>query len=211
MFCSNCGAKNKDDAVFCIECGQKVSPTPTKTETAPATKKKSGIWRRLLKVVLSFILLIVGISIIGFAYQWYKDLPRPVDTLGKVSLGMKPVDVTLDLGKPTDEGVNDEGWKHYFYKDYSTLNYFIAFDENDRVRRICSEAFYNDIFGLGVYDSEDRVVNKLGEPSKTSINQDGLSKFISYSKYNIAFSIEKGSVKAVCVTTTELVFTDEYK
>lgn len=211
MFCSHCGAKNKEDAVFCIECGLKVGTSPTKSEVTQIPKKKSSIWRRLLKVVLGFILLIIGISIISFAYQWYKDLPRPVDTLGKISLGMKPVEVTLDLGKPTEEGVNDEGWKHYFYKDYSTLNYFVAFDENDSVRRVCSENVYNEVFGLGVYDSEDSVVSKLGEPSKTSINQDGLSKFISFSKYNVAFSIQKGSVKAVCVTTTELVFTDEYK
>ncbi|MCB9810405.1 zinc-ribbon domain-containing protein [Candidatus Nomurabacteria bacterium] len=211
MFCSNCGAKNKEDAVFCIECGHKVGSTPTKSETAPATKKKSSIWRRLLKVVLGFILLIVGISIIGFAYQWYKDLPREMDTLGSISLGMKPVDVTLELGKPNDERINDEGEKGYIYNGYSGIDYIIVFDENDKVRRICSENSYREVMGLGKYDSEERIVNKLGKPSNTSVNAEGTRKFISYAKYNVTFEIEQGDARLVCVTTTEMSYTDEYQ
>lgn len=211
MFCSNCGAKNKEDAVFCIECGHKVGSTPTKTETTPKTKKKSSIWRRLLKVVLGFILLIVGISVIGFAYQWYKDLPREMDQLGSISLGMKPVDVTLELGKPSDEITNDEGNKGFIYNGYSGIEYFIAFDENDTVRRICSENSYREVMGLGKYDSEEKIVNKLGKPSNTSVNVEGTRKFISFAKYNVSFEVEQGDVRLVCVTTTEMSYADEYK
>lgn len=214
MFCSSCGKKNKEDAVFCIECGRKISSIQVKT-VEPITKKKnlSTIWRRLLKVTLSFLLLIVVLSILDFAYQWYKDLPAPVDTLGKISLGMEPVEVTLSIGKPTREDVDGKNRQRYFYNDYAgDSEYVISFDKTSGVQVICTENYIHSVVGLSVYDSERSIIDKLGDPTKTSINKDGLTKFISYNQYKLAFGIKEGSVAAVCVTGTgEVTFINEYQ
>jgi len=37
MFCTNCGAENKDDAKFCVKCGQTISEVPG--EGRPSTAK----------------------------------------------------------------------------------------------------------------------------------------------------------------------------
>jgi hypothetical protein len=58
--------------------------------------------------------------------------------------------------------------------------------------------------GLGVYDRESRAVDKLGKPSAISIVDEGVSKFIYYEKYQVAFNIKKNTVEAVCVTATDL-------
>lgn len=66
MFCSNCGAKNADEAAFCSGCGKPLagnerpssSPIPTPAQRAEGAKKgaKQGLWIGL-GVGLAFILL----------------------------------------------------------------------------------------------------------------------------------------------------------
>lgn len=170
-------------------------------------------WKLVLKVLGGIVLLISLISAGVGGYYWYKNLPHEVSTLGKISLGMSPVEVTLKLGIPTSGHEEDEtaSTKSYLYKGYSTIQYIILFDENDRAALICSQEYYNEVFGLGVYDDEEKIIKKLGEPTNVSINETGTSKMISYSQYKVAFDIEKGDVKTVCVTDSgKATFNNEF-
>lgn len=222
MFCTKCGVKNEDVVKFCVSCGEKINTdtatddkgtinetTQNNTKSTPIKARKS-VWKLILKILFIIILIPIVISVLVLSYQWYQDLPRKTDQLGTISIGMKTVDVTLKLGKPDDETTNDAGTLGYTYKDYSGINYFIAFDENKSVRRICTQNSYSEIMGLGVYDSKDTIIRKLGQPSSVSISSDGTRELISFSQYQVAFEIEKGSVKLACVSTTEMKYVDEY-
>lgn len=159
--------------------------------------------------------LLIGAGI--YAYYWYENLPYEATQLGKVSLDMTPVEVTLELGKPDQDFIDDNGVKRFLYIDYgSTYDYQIKFEKDnsgtERVVVVCSEDYINDIFGLGVYNPESKIINKLGKPTNISVNKDGLLKFISYSKWKVAFVIEKGDVKATCITKTgKVAFNEEYQ
>jgi hypothetical protein len=172
-------------------------------------KKK---WRLVVKILGGFCL--VGLVIWGGVYAclWYSERPQPIDKLGAISLGMAPVDVTLALGEPAKKTLSATGKTRYIYTDYSgyTTEYLIDF-ENEAVSTVCSEDYTNDFAGLGVYDREENVTKKLGLPSKTSINKNGLEKAISYEKYGVSFLVAKGSVKAVCATDSGgISYVEEY-
>jgi len=170
-------------------------------------KKK---WKLLLKIAGVLVLIGIIIAASVFAYFWYINRPHEANKLGKISLGMSPVDVTLQLGKPSAELVDDDGGKRFVYSGYSAIDYLIKF-ENDSVAFVCTYQYLNEVFGLGVYDSEEKVLKKLGSPSNTSINKEGLTKFISYDKYKVSFGIERGEVDSVCVTKSGKVsFAEEY-
>ena len=223
MYCTKCGTKNDDGVKFCVQCGQKMDPDNiagvkdtsnevVRNNAQPVQKKtRKSIWRIILKVVLILILVPIVISALTLTYQWYQDLPHPVNQLGSIKLGMKPVEVTLALGKPSQETTDYKNRVRYVYTDYGgKTRYLITFNEQTGASQVCSEDYSNDVLGLGVYDDEKQVTNKLGEPSKVSINEEGLMKLISYSQYNIAFGIKEGDVSLTCVTDSEMSFVDEY-
>lgn len=224
MFCTKCGTKNDDAVKFCVDCGQKINTDNTagvkdasneiiRNDAQPVPKKaRKSIWKILLKIILILILVPIVISALTLTYQWYQDLPHSVNQLGSIKLGMKPVEVTLALGKPSQETTDYKNRVRYIYTDYGgKTRYLITFNEQTGASQICSEDYSNDVLGLGVYDDERQVTNKLGEPSKVSINEEGLMKLISYSEYNIAFGIKEGDVSLTCVTDSEMSFVDEYK
>ena len=173
-------------------------------------KKKWVVVGKIVGVILVIILLVSGMV---YAHGWYQNRPHEVDTLGKISFGMSPVEVTLLLGKPSTEDVDGKNRQRYFYNNYlDRVEYVMSFDGVNGVQVVCSENYIYTLLGLGVYDSEQDIINKLGQPTKTSINEDGLIKFISYSQYKLAFGIQKGSVSTICITNTgEITFINEYK
>jgi hypothetical protein len=180
------------------------------------TKRKK--WRLVAKIVGVLILIGIVIGIGAWAWNWYENRPQVVTKIGDISLGMTPIDVTLALGKPNLEApaTGEDQTSRFYYFDYDNeLNYLIRFSKDSGVERavvVCTENSYRKIFGLGKYNDEDKIIEKLGKPTTTSIRADGLAKFISYSQWKVAFSIEKGQVKNVCVTNSgEVKFLDEYK
>lgn len=173
---------------------------------------KGKRWKSVGKGALALIGLIIIIGVINLVYSWYSSRPYKVDTLREVSLGMSSVEVTVQLGAPDSDFVDDDGKKRYAYLNHSgNLDYLINFDEYDSVVRICSEDRFNKIFGLGVLSDEKEIIQKIGQPTKTSINEEGLIKLISYNQYNVAFGIEKGRIRMVCVTDSEINFISEYQ
>jgi len=217
MFCTNCGSENNNEVKFCVKCGKEVKTTDSVTEcteTVKVPKKGFKKWLSIgIKIVWLIILVPVVISALVYAYQWYEELPREANKLGLIEVGMKPVEVTLELGKPDTENRNSETNNlYYIYSKYgSDLDYYVVFDDEERVRRICTMDTYKEVMGLGVYDSEEKVLSKYGQPSKVSVNSEGTRKTISFSEYRVAFEVEKNKVRIACVTTTEMTYSDEYQ
>lgn len=173
-------------------------------------------WKMVGKIIggLLALGLLIGAGIYG--YFWYTNLPYEATQLGKISIDMTPVEVTLQLGKPGFDKTDDLGVRRFIYADYGTMDYSVKFEKDasgvEKLTKACSGDYMNDIFGLGVYDSEDNVIKKLGEPTNTSVRKDGLAKFISYKKWKVAFLIEKGEVKQTCITKSgNVTFLEEYK
>lgn len=181
------------------------------------TKKKK--WRLVIKVIAVLILLGILIGLGVWGWSVYKDRPQPVDTLGSISLGMTPIDVTLAVGKPTQEILPNEldTSRRYIYEGYGgDLKYTIKFSGSDEtpvdvVQVVCTGDYMNEVFGLGKYDSEKDVIKKLGSPSNQSIRADGLAKMISYEKWNVAFEIQQGDVTKTCISSSgKVTYLKEY-
>lgn len=174
---------------------------------------KKRKWKIMGKIAGVVVLISILISIGIYGYNVYKNRPTVQTELAGISIGMKKVDVTLIKGRPDKENVSEEGVTTLMYSDYSgTLEMFVTLDaENKEVYRICSLEFYDEVFGLGEYDSLERVTNKLGEAPEKSINADGTMMIITYPEYNVAFQIFEGDVNMTCVTTQEKVgYVEEY-
>ncbi len=174
-------------------------------------------WVLVAKIMTGFIFIIITITAGIYLYNLQKSKPYKMDTLGQVSTGMTPVDVTLQLGEPSIDTTNANGERMFVYSSYGNqVDYQIKFKNdsfgNEMVSTVCSENFLNEIFGIGLYDKETSIIDKLGNPSSTSINSNGLLKFISYNKWGVAFMIEKGGVKATCITDNgSISFINEYE
>lgn len=173
------------------------------------SKKKK--WRLVAKIAGGLFLFGVLIGLGTWSWIWYKERPQPVDTLGSLSLGMTPLEVSLAVGKPDNESAplkeTDESRWYLYNNHYDELEYFVRFSDKtesstELAEIICTRNYQHDVFGLSKYSSEKEIKKKLGEPTSQSIRLDGLAKMISYEKWKVAFEIEKGDVIAVCISSS---------
>ena len=161
-------------------------------------------WRAFLKglgVVLGFVVL-AGVG--WWGYVQYGDRPKLATSLQDISLGMTQVEVTLVKGKP-DRVLTDE--------DSETLIYDRGESDSDAVflrgktpeelvvRDVCSTSSYGSVQGIGRFSSENKLIEKLGEPSSVSINRDGTEKIVTYPEWNAAYGIKRGEVSRYCITS----------
>lgn len=180
------------------------------------THKKK--WCLVLKIIGGLACLGILVSLAIHGWYVYKERPQPIDTLGAISLGMTPLEVTLALGKPSGTNENDmfDSHRRYVYTDYSgTPEYIIKFSEVtnsiEYVESVCSRDYSKTIFGLGKYSSEFEVIKKLGAPVSQSIHKDGLKKMISYPEWKVSFEIEKNDVISTCVSEDgDIKYLEEY-
>ena len=178
--------------------------------------KVCKVFKWIRNAILVLILLVVLGGIATWSYWGYVNRPQPVYSLNNVSLGDSRVDVTIEHGSPdfadTNEKTGNEG---LIYRDaYGKIEFLVAIDKSSspdgEAFRICSTDYWDEVLGLGVYDSEDKVVKKLGEPEFVSINENGLEKSISSPEYTISIVIKKGDVYMTCVNSRPLKYGDEY-
>lgn len=184
---------------------------------------RSGKWR----VVRTIIALIVGLSIVAALGIWgwsrYQERPIVTDELVGIRLGMKPVDVKLLKGAPFNEDTavpevkdGEASMVWGFRESYSDRVLVVHFVgpavDSLGVAIVCERDGYSKLFGLGRYSRESDVIGKLGEPTRTSIDSNGLSKLISFKQWNVAFGVSKGVVNQVCVSSSgAVVYLKEYQ
>lgn len=187
---------------------------------ALSVRKKWKVFGKVLAVLILIGCLIGG----GFwGYLEWQDRPYVVDEFESIRLGMRPVDVTILKGKPQDDTNHAEKSEK---GDYYTLSYmfdvdpdadgflYVAFRgstaEELAVRRVCRKGGYGDLLGFGEYSRETDIVDKLGKPTSVSIRDTGLAKFINYGQWNVAYQIQEGRARVLCMTTAPITFIDEY-
>jgi hypothetical protein len=174
-------------------------------------------WKLAGNIVAGFVALCAVIGGGLYAWSYVSDLPLAptvVTELAGVKLGMSPTDVTLALGKPDVAGEpkikNKETRIDYFYSDPQVdINFYGPDKYTTKVGSICTNVVYTTLLGFDNYSSEVSVIDRLGKPDQTSIAKGGLSKIISYPKWNVAFTISKGTVSEKCISLSGLEFNDE--
>lgn len=184
-----------------------------------------GKWKTIGKVLA--VLVLIG-SVIGggiWAYDWYEDRPYAETEFRGLSLGMRPVDVTLLKGAPTNENTTpeyredlDEFTVMYIYNDEDTDSgpgktaVFMrgATADDLRVMRVCALDGYAHLLRVSPSDSERDMIEALGEPSQTSISADGLSKWVNYEQWNAAYLLSAGEVVFRCLSETKMIMEEEY-
>jgi hypothetical protein len=181
-----------------------------------------GKWKIVGRVVGILLLCIGVLAGIGWGWYSYANRPSAAQELEGVRLGMTPVQVTLARGEPTkkSETAKDKdgeirvGWTYQDTgtTDEWTLVMFFGRSENElKASIVCRRGGYTTLHGLGRFNSEGDVLNKLGQPTNESIHKSGLSKIISFASLKTAYTITKGQVSEVCVTDTGAVtYADEY-
>lgn len=180
------------------------------------TKHKK--WRLIGKITGAILLLAILIGLGIWAWIQYQNRPQVVNSVGDVSLGMTPVEVTLAIGNPEVnlEGTEEDTDLRHIYLNYNDeVDYFVRFSNESGEYRavvICSSNYLREVLGFSKYDSESKVIKKLGEPTSISVREDGLEKMISYKQWKTAFGIEQGDVETVCATESgEVKYIKEYE
>jgi hypothetical protein len=172
---------------------------------------------------------LIGALVGGGVWGWlaYQNRPYVVDTLAGIRLGMTPLEVQLVKGKgvmlpPLEQesvGPNDRFSSFSLYGDFSDhLDPYVlgvSFRGNDphsmRVTQVCEKKGNNKLLGIGHYSKEQDVIDRLDEPSRVSINAEGLRKYLSYEQWKVGFEIEQGNVIEICITESgELIYHTEY-
>ncbi|MEX2259821.1 MAG: hypothetical protein WD672_14035 [Woeseia sp.] len=168
-------------------------------------------WTLVGKIV--GVLILTGAIIGGGVWGWfsYRDRPYVVEEFAGIRLGMRPVDVTIAKGEASgeqdlSEGENKEKLRvvWIYRSDDSGPTVFVIFDGSKReemvVTRICQRKGYRNLLGVDMYMSEKEVVQELGESSHERINDNQLSKWLSYERWNVAYLVQAGKVDTMCVT-----------
>ena len=186
-------------------------------------KGMSGFIKAL--IIIAILIPIIGIlaAIAIPAYQDKVVRNQVMTELDGISLGMRPVDVTLVKGKASnssEQPTQTENRSHlywYFYNPELEHTLMLQFSGNDNeslaVYSICSNQPNRlNIKGISFLEHtrEDEIIRKLGQPTNISIRGNGLSKMLSYLPMKIAFEFTQDKITMVCVTDTILSYSDEY-
>lgn len=172
-------------------------------------------WLLVGKIFALIVVVSAAVYLGTWAWRNYKDRPQTVSELGGVSIGMKPVEIKLALGEPSYDTTAQASDRREMVFSKNSGKLFVIFeivDGNELAKIICSTDYRDEVFGLGKYDTEKRILRKLGTPVATSVNASGLGKMISYPKWKVSFEVEKGAVTSVCISKDGTVnFVDEYQ
>ncbi len=181
-------------------------------------------WWKTVGKVFGVQVLIGGIIGAG-VWGWfeYQDRPYVVEELAGLRLGMTPVEVQLAKGKPI--GGSDEepfeqddefrmGWilGGNEYDPWHAVIFFGDAPNEMELGIVCEHDGSTSLLGIKRSMSGDGVIKKLGQPSHESIHRDGLSKTISYEKWNVSYEIKKGQVIKMCISHSgKVVYADQYE
>lgn len=187
-------------------------------------QKKWSFWASTIYILLIVTGMIAAIAIPAYQNKLIRN--QVVTEMNGIKLGMRPVEVTLAKGRPSNFSVNPEinengiylNW-NFYYSNSSVNDYWVTVDfygkdiNSLKVDRICSNR-PAELSLEGVpyleYTGEKELINKLGKPTHISIFKDGTSKLISYQANKVAFEFTRNEITQVCVSNSEVSYTQEY-
>lgn len=167
-------------------------------------------WGTFITFLTVLVVLSTVLGMGAWLYNKNEIRPQVMSSLNGINLGMSEVDVILKKGEPDDTSDSVPGENEYsrwlLYLGYGT-SYTYAYLRGPKdsmvVVDVCDVGGYGSALGLSSSSSEEDVIEKLGQPSSISLNEDGTAKLISYPQWNAAFEIDRGRVNKVCVTSRE--------
>lgn len=183
-------------------------------------------WKLIGKMI--GVLILVGAMIGGGIWGWmkYQDRPKMTTSLGGIGLDLRPVEVSLKLGEPirkidvieVDEPKPGSEYsalwvyaEDYEADEWMLVRFYGSDPDNITTGIICQFNGSDELVGVNRFYSEDRIIERLGEPTHVSINKDGTSKYISYEHWLAAFEIERGRISALCLSKSgRVTFGVEY-
>jgi len=153
MFCGKCGAKNADNAQFCANCGEKLTPIETPTVSAPETPSSSDSKNRKVGIIgvaaVAVIVLILLISL--FSGRGYKATAKQyVDALlsgdGEEIVSLLPkklVKTIIEENELTKEILITE-IDEYLVEQLSYIGFFLGEDFEYKLKYQGSEPITDD-------------------------------------------------------------------
>lgn len=150
-------------------------------------------WRQNATKLLVFIVS-AGLSIyvvVEAKAAYANRVVRVTEYMG-VKIGESKPNIKFKLGAPAEEAPESWGYKEDG-KDWSSVVLFNK-DKAQAVVYLGSCTYCHTIYGLGIGNSYDTVIAKLGEPSHVRETADSLSRYHFYKDLNLVVRFERGAV-----------------
>ncbi len=173
-----------------------------------ATKDRWQWKKIILWSVAGPIALIAVCSALYYGYEKVSDFPKVQTEYWGIRLGMPKDDVIFMKGKPESSTPDSKSQRETLsYKD-NRNHYEIFISTSGRVQAVLCipDSHYSSaIQGIGYQDTFEKVVNKFGQPSRSSNNKDKSERLHHFSKYNVFFGFAKGVVESIGIDDNESI------
>ena len=157
-------------------------------------------WKRLAK----WTVVVVAVPIVGFglwlaALSYLSERPQVEQALWGIKPGISVDELVFLKGKPSGDG-----GEHWLYGNSGEIFHVVAF-RNSKVRSVTALAWDGNMSslpslqGISYYSTQVDIENKFGAPDHVSVNKDKTRRTLSYLKYQLFFTLEKGKVVALGV------------
>ncbi len=149
---------------------------------------------RWKKVFLTTLVVTVIVACAAWAYSEYENRIAAQTKFLSIALGSKVPDVRFIKGNPVIASADGDVW---IFNGSNKKPELLVLFKDAVVKSVLyiGECFYcNQIFGLGIGASYEKVKEKLGEPTSISISSDQLKRLASFKKWNIVFTLKENKV-----------------
>lgn len=160
-------------------------------------------WKRIaLWSAATFVLPAVAFATWLLLDDYRLSQPRVQREYEGLAIGEAQADVKFKKGEPSR--VEDGFW---LYDPGSTSPLLIVGWHEGRVRFVMSHGenvSFSAVQSIGRGDSQETIVARFGKPDHVSTSADGLSRWLSFAKYGVAFQLERNSVISAGVYDSSL-------
>lgn len=149
---------------------------------------------RWKKVFLTTLVVTVIIACVALAYSEYENRITTQSAFLSITLGSKVSDVRFIKGNPDMASMDGGVW---IFNDLNKKAELLVLFRDKVVKAVLyiGECFYcNQMFGLGIGTSYEKVKEKLGEPTSVSISPDQLKRLASFEKWNVVFTLQENKI-----------------
>ncbi len=149
---------------------------------------------RWKKVFLTALVVTVTIACVAWAYSEYENRIMAQSEFLSISLGSKVSDVRFIKGNPDMASMDGGVW---IFNDSNKKAELLVLFRDTVVKAVLyiGDCFYcNQMFGLGIGASYEKVKEKVGEPTSVSISPDQLKRLASFEKWNVVFILQENKV-----------------
>lgn len=169
-----------------------------------AATKDRWNWRRVLRWVIGLPVALGALLAAGlWAYSKYEDRPVAQVEFEGLRLAATPADVRFLKGEPIQRHSTEDRWvfsAHSSSGEPEDAVLIVQFREG-KLRHVTYWANERQIvrpylLGFSLGSDYEAVLQKLGAPSNVSTSVDGLTRLLSFARYNVFFEFERGRVRS---------------